>query len=458
MKTVPSSKFQEWKALDRIAPIVHEMKCIFREISKDDFGIDGEIEVVVPKADGKGFQTSGGIIKVQAKSGMSYVKQDSETGFFTPVSRDDFELWYNATYPVIFIVYHPADDKLYWKEVKGYIRSTPEVFRPPFRITFDKATDEFSPACYNDICRIANVSPSRVSKQERERLFSNLLLVRRSPGKIWGAPTDYKGYAQLENQIRTSGGFVPPFCLTGDHVYTLSNLGDDSCALRDYCDTTKISEQPSKDWWNDEALRRAYTSMLNRLLRIHIYRCGFKYNPDFHRYYFPRQNESDQEFKQPWYNVRTKRREPERIIAKLYEYGRDKFWRHTAADLRFKMIGSSWFLRVIPKYLFTVDGETPFDSEKVGPYTTKLKARERNPHVLNHILFWSHVLSRNEPEIKMELDFKTVMVIEKLPLLGIADFAIPYDSAIYEEPPAVEQLDFSWDWFGTADENENDEY
>ena len=457
-KTVPSSKFQEWKALDRITPIVHEMNCIFREITKDDFGIDGEIEVVVRKADGKGFQTTGGIIKVQAKSGMSYVKQDSETGFVTPVDRSDLELWYNATYPVIFIVYHPGDDKLYWKEVKEYIRSTSNVFQPPLRIVFDKATDEFTPACYDVICKIAAVSPPRVSRQEREQLFSNLLLVRRPPRRIWGASTDYKDFSQVERRIRKSGGFVPPFCIISNHIYTLSDLRDDNCALRDFCNTEEVSSQPSENWWDNKDSLRAYISMLNRLLRIHIYRSGLKYNPEFRRYYFPRQNESDLEFKQAWYNVRTKRQSPERIVAKFYEYGWDKFWRHTAAELSFKLIGSSWFLQVIPKYFFTVDGVRPFDSKKVGPYTTKLKALQRNPHVLNHVLFWSDVLSQGNPAICIELDFKTVMIIEKLPLLGIADFTIPYDPAIYEEPPAVEQLDFFEYWLGTADEDEYDEY
>src|SRR4051794_20149111 len=114
-KTVLPSKFQEWRGLDRISQIVHEMHCIFRELSKDDFGLDGEIEVVTPKVGGVGFETLGGIIKVQAKSGESYVKQDSTTGFVTPVERNDLDYWYKATFPVIFIVYHPKDDKLYWR-------------------------------------------------------------------------------------------------------------------------------------------------------------------------------------------------------------------------------------------------------------------------------------------------------------------------------------------------------
>jgi hypothetical protein len=456
-KTISISKLQEWKALDRISPIVHEMPSIFREIAKDDFGIDGEIEVLIPKADGEGFETTGSIIKVQAKSGASYVKQDSETGFSTPVNKDDLELWYNATHPVILIVYHPKDDKLYWKEVKGYIQSTPNVFQPPLRIVFDKTTDEFTPACHKTVCDIAAVSPPRVSRQDKERLFSNLLLIRRMPGTVWSAPTNHQDYSWVKREIRNDGGFVPPFCIIGSYIHTLSDLNDDGCTLRSFCDTEKISSQSSVNWWNSQDSIKSYVSMLNRLLRIHIYRCGLKYSRDFHRYYFPRENDSDLEFKRAWYNARTKKQAPERIVAKFYEYGIDQFWRHTAADLRFRMIGSSWFLQIIPKYFFTIDGEMPIDPDKVGPYTTKLKALERNPHVLNHILFWSHVLSQDKPDTKINLDFKPVMIIEKLPFLGIADFAIPYDPAIYEEPPPVEQLSMFEHWFGESDEDE-DEY
>ena len=107
-KTVTASKFSEWKGLDRIGPIVHSMPSmpsIFREISKDDFGIDGEIEIIVSKAIGEGFETTGGIIKVQSKSGTSYIKQDSEQSFSTPVERNDLEAWVGANVPVIFIVY-----------------------------------------------------------------------------------------------------------------------------------------------------------------------------------------------------------------------------------------------------------------------------------------------------------------------------------------------------------------
>ncbi|MGC9323050.1 MAG: DUF4365 domain-containing protein, partial [Kosmotogaceae bacterium] len=177
-KTVLKSKFQEWRGLDRISLVVHEMHCIFREITKDDFGIDGEIEVVEEKPDGTGYQTTGGVIKVQAKSGMSYVTQDTPERFVSPVKKDDLETWYRANYPTAYIVYHPDDDRLYWKEVKSYVQSTPEVWSPPYQVVFDKARDEFSVDCLQSVRELAPASQStRVSYTQRERLISNLLQV-----------------------------------------------------------------------------------------------------------------------------------------------------------------------------------------------------------------------------------------------------------------------------------------
>lgn len=454
-KTVLPSKFQEWRGIDRINNVVHEMRCIFREISKDDFGIDGEIEVVVPKADGKGYETTGGIIKVQAKSGKSYIRHNSDTEFKVPVDKNDLEFWYNITFPVIFIVYHPNDDKLYWKEIKSYVRSTINVFKPPLVIAFQKMSDEFTTDCYDAICQIASVSPPQISTQERERLYSNLLLVKQVPKLIFNAPTQYTTTEQVRDEIE---GFVSPFCINGGQLYTLSDLRDSRCNLRGYCDTNHINDFPSKRWLEDESERKNYVYLLNQLLGIHLRRCGLKYNRHFQRNFFSGQNKVDTVFRQNWFNVRTGRSAPARIVAKYYQYGKDQFWRHLAVNLSFKLIGSSWFLQIIPKYFFTTDGKTPWDSHKVGPYTTRIKAVEHNIQVLNHVLFWADILSQQQPTIELKLDFKSLLVIEKEPLSGIANFAIPSDPAIYEEIQDTGQLSLFENQLIESGEYENDEY
>src|SRR3954447_9197328 len=167
-KTVQSSKLTEWKGLDRISVIVHEMGNIWREMTKDDFGLDGEIEVVTPKANGEGFETAGGIIKVQSKAGESYVRYDTDTSFSSPVDQNDLEYWQKCTFPVLYIVYHPKDDKLYFKEVKAYIRDTPGVFSKPHHIKFDKAKDEFTASSKAAVAQHAKVSPPRISFDQKE--------------------------------------------------------------------------------------------------------------------------------------------------------------------------------------------------------------------------------------------------------------------------------------------------
>lgn len=165
-KNIPKSKFTELKGLDRIAQTVHEMGCLWRNISKDDVGIDGEIEVLTPRADGKGFQTTGGIIKVQAKSGGSYVSRDSENSFAVSVKKEDLEYWNSCNFPVLFVIYHPKDDKLYCKEVKSYTQSTPDVLRPPRQICFDKALDEFGPSYRSSLLEHAKVDPASIAAIE----------------------------------------------------------------------------------------------------------------------------------------------------------------------------------------------------------------------------------------------------------------------------------------------------
>ncbi len=108
-KIVPESKFTELATLDRISPIVHEMKCLWREINKSDFGIDGEIELLTPRPDGKGYHVTGGILKVQAKSGQSYIVQNSASHFLIKSSKDDFELWYKR----YFIFYYLSSRRRY---------------------------------------------------------------------------------------------------------------------------------------------------------------------------------------------------------------------------------------------------------------------------------------------------------------------------------------------------------
>lgn len=442
-KNVPATKFTELKGLDRISQIVHEMHCIFRVISQDDFGIDGEIEVVTAKPDGIGFQTSGGIIKVQAKTGASYVKKDSIASFATPVRKDDLDYWNGCTFPVFFIVYHPGDDSLYFKEIKTYIRQAPDVFRPPLEVVFAKPADLFSAHSKDAVCQHANVSPPRISFNEQERLYSNLLPVKQLPKTLTFAKTRRSSSQRVKAEIK---GYAPPFCVHEKALYTLSDLRHEANVLRGFCDTDTISDMRVVDWLVDEDMRRQLIFMMNQLFGSHCYHCGLRYNPDFRRTYFPRETDSDSDksFERTWTSPRTKRSDT-RTVVQYYEYGTFTFWRHLAAEFSFVQFGSKWFLQVSPKYLFTNDGKTPCHPDLVGPYTTSQKARERNLQVMNHVLFWAHTLAGGRHRIEMTLFGEPLVIVEKEPVTTVAPFAISLDPATYDEPaPSLQMNLFGW--------------
>ncbi|QGQ29084.1 DUF4365 domain-containing protein [Gimesia maris] len=453
-KTVPVSKFTELRGLDRISHITHEMNCLFRVISQDDVGIDGEIEVVTPKVDGNGYETSGGIIKVQAKSGTSYVKKDHGLTFATPVRMDDLEYWNHCTFPVFFIVYHPDDDALYFKEIKTYIRETENVWQTPLEVIFNKATDLFTANAKDNVCEHAAVSPPRISFDQQERLYTNLLPVKRLPKTLTYAKTRRKSATRIREEIE---GYKPPFCIHDKHLYTLSDLRNEKNVLREVCDVNTIEEMPFSAWMDDFDLRNHLVYMVNQLFGSHCYQCGLAYNRDFKRTYFPRESDddTDKSFSRTWRSLRTKRDAPPRTVVQFYKYGTFTFWRHLAAEFRFEQFGEKWFLRITPKYLFTDDGKKPCNPTLVGPYTTKLKAMEHNPQVLNHVLFWGQTLANGHSRIEMTLFGETLVVIEPEPATVIAEFAIPFDPATHEEEPSSPQLTL----FGLSDmEDDSNEY
>jgi hypothetical protein len=457
-KTVPESKFQEWVGLDRISPVVHQMRCIYREITKDDFGIDGEIEIVTPKPTGQGYETTGSIIKVQAKSGKSYIKFDTHASFSASVSKDDLDLWYKANYPTIYVIYHPGDDKLYWKDVKSYIRASRNVWHPPFHIEFNKQQDEFTPACYENLRAIAQVDSPRISFQQKEKLYSNLLPVTELP-ELWSSPTK----AETDEEIRFCSAFdLPPFFVSANRLYSLYDLTKPINPLANWIDAVDVTREHLPLIWQDQDLKRGYIETLNQLMRSHLAQCFVKYTEAYRRYYFIRENPQDLEFKHAWLNVRNNRAAPQRITVKYYKYGVDEFWRHLAVALNFKQFGEQWFLQIIPRYFFTTDGDFPFDNTKVGSYTTRIKAKEVNYHVLNHILFWSDVLSwpgpspENRTKIIISLNNSPVMKIEKLPNSAIASFAIPDDPAEYREPDPSKQMSLI-EWTDLDKKGEDDD-
>jgi len=91
--------------------ITKELRYIFRSKPVSDFGIDGEIEI---RAEGK---ANGRLIAVQVKSGESYLRERTLTGFVFRGSMEHLRYWLTYAVPVILVICDVRSNTCWWQLV-----------------------------------------------------------------------------------------------------------------------------------------------------------------------------------------------------------------------------------------------------------------------------------------------------------------------------------------------------
>ncbi len=103
--------------------VINDIQWIFREQSTLDLGIDAIIEEVI-LSDGA-TKSTGKLIGVQIKTGMSNVSVDKDGNFVYYMTRVHYEYWLSYSIPVIFVLFDPDTQNTYWSPiVKRNIRKT----------------------------------------------------------------------------------------------------------------------------------------------------------------------------------------------------------------------------------------------------------------------------------------------------------------------------------------------
>lgn len=419
-KVIPKSKLSEWKGLDRIGPTVHGMGCIWREQEKDDIGVDGEIELCRPRASGEGLAGTGKIIKVQSKAGKSFVVKDTPTSFSSPVTEKDLHYWQNLNLPVLYVIYHPVDDALYWKDVKAYLTDTLDAFDPPLRLTFNKASDRFDESSYDALLALCELAPERVAVNVEETLYTNVLEIVRLPERVFVAPVLPEKQSQFHKRLT---GRIPPYRYSGGTLITLSDPTDGDHALVSVVDGT-AEEVALADWLgSDPEAENGLRGLLNGLIHRHLRRIGLVFHKQSRRYFFNEGLDIDSPLKRTWTNSRTNRT-PSRLVAKYYEYGTYRFYKHLAVDVRADRFGDHWAFVINPQLHYSVDGTRRWEGEVAHSYAIRARAREFNNTYLNNVLFWSHQLSGGQQTFELDVYDEVVAEVSGVPLTATAGFGV----------------------------------
>ncbi|MEH2565224.1 DUF4365 domain-containing protein [Bradyrhizobium sp. AZCC 2289] len=92
---------------------IHEtFRWLFREIGKDDLGIDGLVEVI-----GDDRKARGRIFAVQIKCGHSFFSEERLDGFVYRGSMEHLNYWVEYSLPVVLIICNPDTRVCYWVEI-----------------------------------------------------------------------------------------------------------------------------------------------------------------------------------------------------------------------------------------------------------------------------------------------------------------------------------------------------
>lgn len=415
-----------------VQKFAHQIGAIWRPTPNDDYGIDGELELTDSGV------VTGTIIKVQVKSGVSYLRNKSQAGFSFYIDPTDAVYWAGVNFPVILVVYNPVDDKGYWLDMKRYLAEHAGEGTTT-AVRFSYAKNALTQKSLLGLSEIA--IPDEGERTEflvnkiRETLHSNMLPVLALPHAVYEAEFSLKRLADAAEGSATfakeSGGYYRGF----------RDPMEESFPLRGYIDPTTIKEIKYPNYLKASHSRDFAVGRWNHAIREFLLQRGLL-KKDEETLYFP-PNPDGTRRSLTWESTRG--RTPERQVAYPYigkQSGAVAFWVHHACRMAFCEVGGYFFLRLTPAYVFTRDGAELIADREAGALSTSRKSKDRNYQVLNHLMFWLWFLREGQNLITLTVDGAEVMVSTTF-MSGDATFGIPADEKSLIEIVAADH-DVDW--------------
>lgn len=116
---IPQTRITAREGVNAAQSLFEAAGCVFQEIAQqNDFGKDAYVDL------GKGGSVTHLCIAIQMKSGPSF--RSSSGDYFIPVESHASD-WRKSTVPVFGLVFDPADKKIRWVDLTGYLRAHPEM-------------------------------------------------------------------------------------------------------------------------------------------------------------------------------------------------------------------------------------------------------------------------------------------------------------------------------------------
>ena len=243
--------------------------------------------------------------------------------------------------------------------------------------------------------------PLQYHDVQNEQLASNLFPVTRFPDTIWsgsvGTLTYKDTYAHLRKTVK---GISPTFIIRAKKLYSFWKPDYYGCPFKELLIASNIESEPTESWISDPIKNLWLIELFNKALQNHCWDLNLIHDKKHGRFFFPSFGGANRPM--TWH---TGKRKSTRTITTKHIKGKSEsiFWSHQALRAKFMNIDERLYLKLIPAWVFTSDGEHLLSGKDVGIFSTKWTTHERNSSVLYHIRFWSSVLSHNSDKISIQL-------------------------------------------------------
>lgn len=410
----------------------HQPYICFREISRNDFGIDGEVELIEIREDGKKYMT-GQLVKVQLKSSFGeggYINKRQDGSFAFYPKQADINYWSNYSLDVVLVIYDDSDESLYAKKIeKMEFDISKNALKKKKGKTYSIDFNENFKLKIGENGFFENFKQhfsSRVHNNVSEKLFSNIVEVKLLSKKMFFYQSKFSSKKSLYEHFKNDND-APYFILYGSEIITLHRIEQkfDSFANHVLQNKTPTKEILFSEILKNDIYRRYFTELLKEILRRYFHTKGILYNKDYNRFYFSKPREGENRTIETF--SRKTLTKGKKSVVSFHEYGKDSFYKHFAFEIEFIFNQSDILLAISPKYLFTSDGRTVIPPKKVTKYTNFLTAREWNDQVLNQLNSIINFLKNIENGVSI-LNTEDINLSLSFFIPQIVDFGIPNDS------------------------------
>jgi hypothetical protein len=249
----------------------------------------------------------------------------------------------------------------------------------------DESNTAFAAVIFGRQEAVDELTQTAAPAANRSTYYTNLLEVVGLPPTAWAGVID-------DALRRDEAEQPPPFARRSDHrILTFANLEDPTVPFAKLVVPETIERVEVETYLIPGADSRELVALMNNCLYGALTERGLVVDRDRKRAYFPRGSDGPHEIR-----YQASFRQATRTVTRPFvsrQTQRVLYWEHEAIWFGFERFMRTWALRILPGYVFTMDGrEQLMDHLRVGALATRKAARDFNQQVLNDLVFWSWVL------------------------------------------------------------------